>query len=375
MRADAALRRPGARRSALNILHIETGRHVYGGARQVLHLMDGLRAAGVTGALACVPDSEVAMAARAAGHEVHTPRFGGDLDVLALPRLRRLIRTLNPDLVHVHSRRGAPLYGLLAAGGAGVPAVLSRRVDNPPSALDRWLLNGPHCARVICISDAIADVLAGAGVRRDRLRRVASAVAPAKPVADAAARLCARFDLPAGACVLGVAAQLIPRKGQADLISALPAIRARHPQVVVVLFGQGPEAASLRAQVARLGLDEHVRFAGFVDDLAPLLGGLDVLVHPARAEGLGVVLLEAAAAGVVRVACDAGGIPQTVRHESTGLLVPPADPDALSAAVCRVLEDDALRQRLIEGAHRQVEAEHSIDAMTAGNLAVYREVL
>ncbi|MEM9058275.1 MAG: glycosyltransferase, partial [Pseudomonadota bacterium] len=191
----------------------------------MLHLMGGLRDAGVTGALACVPGSEVAVAARDAGFAVHTPRLGGDLDVLALPRLRRLIRALGPDLVHVHSRRGAPLYGLLAAGSVGVPAVLSRRVDNPPSTLDRWLLNGPHCARVICISDAIAEVLARAGIRPDRLRRVASAVAPAPPLADAAATLRTRFGLAASARVLGVAAQLIPRKGQADLIAALPAIR------------------------------------------------------------------------------------------------------------------------------------------------------
>jgi len=103
-----------------------------------------------------------------------------------------------------------------------------------------------------------------------------------------------------------------------------------------------------------------------------LLGAIDVVVHPATAEGLGVGVLEAAAAGRPIVASAVGGIPEIVRDGETGLLVPPRDSEALARAVLRVLGDSGLAQRLGEAARAHVSERFSVAAMTAGNLAVYR---
>src|SRR5690606_33227736 len=112
----------------MRILHIESGRHLYGGGAQVRYLLEGLHAAGVDNVLVCARGGALA-AAKPPATIVELP-MSGDLDAKLTARLGRTIRDVLPDIVHVHSRRGAALFGGLASRLAGVPAVLTRRVDS-----------------------------------------------------------------------------------------------------------------------------------------------------------------------------------------------------------------------------------------------------
>ena len=118
-----------------------------------------------------------------------------------------------------------------------------------------------------------------------------------------------------------------------------------------------------------------MRFAGFRDDLDELIGGVDILAHPALAEGLGVVTLKASAAGVPVVGFEAGGLPEAVIDGETGLLVPAEDTAALTDALDRLLADDALRQQLGAAGRKRMQNEFSIDTMTAKHIALYESVL
>jgi glycosyltransferase involved in cell wall biosynthesis len=229
---------------------------------------------------------------------------------------------------------------------------------------------------VITISDGIRRVLLGEGVAPGRVVCVRSAVDPS-PYARACDRawFTAEFGLPPAARVLGVIAQLIPRKGHRHLFAALPGILQRHPDVHVLCFGQGPLHDELAALVAAPPYRGRVRLAGFRADLPRLLPCLYGVVHPAEMEGLGVSLLQAAAAGVPIVASRAGGIPEVVRDGENGLLVPPADPAALEQALGRLLGDPILVDELGRRGRALVRDEFSIDHMVAGNRAVYAAVL
>jgi glycosyltransferase involved in cell wall biosynthesis len=359
----------------LRVLHIEAGRHLYGGARQVLYLLEGLERQGVGNLLVCPAGSAIAEAARGHCERVHAIPMGGDLDLGLVPRLRRLIRSERPDLVHVHSRRGADLLGGIAARLAGVPAVLSRRVDNPES----WLamrLNYPLYAKVITISEGIRQVLLAAGLPPGKVVCVRSAVDGTAYSGRCDGDWFRReFDLPPGARTLAVVAQLIERKGHGYLLEALPGVIARHPEVRVLLFGQGPLEVELRDRIRRLGLADQVRLAGFRSDLERILPCLDLVVHPATLEGLGVSLLQAAAAGLPIVAARAGGIPEVVRDRENGLLVPPGDSRALGDAMRWMLDHPDEARALGARGRTLVEREFSVPAMVAGNLRVYRELL
>lgn len=358
----------------MKILHVEGGRNLYGGALQLLYLVEGLKARGVENLLVCRTDTDLALAA-ANFAKVHGMRMAGDLDLSLIPRLYRLIRAKQPDLVHIHSRIGADVMGGIAARLAGVPIVFSRRQDNPES---RWAVSLKYRLfdRVVAISEGIGRVLLSEGLPAEKLYCVRSAV-DARPFQQSRdkAWFRAEFKLPEGSRVIGIVAQLIPRKGHRFLLQAMPELRRQFPQLHLIVFGKGSAEADIREVIRSLELESCVHLAGFRDDLPRILPCLDLLVHPALMEGLGVSLLQAASAGVPIVAARAGGIPEAVRDGLNGLLVPPGNVEALGQAVARVLGDTELAQRLGEAGQELIAREFSVDGMVEGNLRIYRELL
>lgn len=359
----------------MHVLHLETGRNLYGGARQALALAAGLPALGCRSTLAGVAGSAVLSAAVDRALPVCPLAFAGEADPRLLTALLRAIRRLQPDLVHVHSRRGADSWGLLAARLAGVPAVLTRRVDNPD--LPGWRrLRWALCERVVAISAGIEAQLRLDGIPQRKLRLVRSAVAPEDCQPGwAIDRFRAEYGLRPGQPAIGVVAQLIPRKGHRLLARILPEVLAACPEARVLLFGDGPLRARLEAELRAAGVMHAVRFAGYRADLREFLGHLEILLHPAHREGLGVALLEAQAAGVPVVAFRIPGVSEAVDDGTSGLLVPPGDTRAMAAAVNRLVWNPRLHASLSDGARRHVREQFSLAGMLEGNLAVYRELL
>ncbi|WP_374674244.1 glycosyltransferase [Ideonella sp.] len=361
----------------MKVLHVEAGKHLYGGALQVVFLMRGLAARGVPVALACPAGSAIAAAVRELGLPVHEMPMHGDADIGLVGRLGRLIRQERPDLLHLHSRRGCDTWGAVAGRLQRVPVVLSRRVDNPESRA--WAaLKYRLPDHVVTISQGIRQVLLAEGLPAARITCVPSAVDTQqyRPDRAALADFRAEYGLAPDEPVIGMAAQFIERKGHATLLDAMPAVLARHPRTRVLLFGQGPLVEPVRA---RIESDERLRgrvqLAGFRRDLDRLLPCLDLLAHPAHMEGLGVALLQAAACGVPIVGGRAGGIPEIVRPGLNGELVEPGDAPGLAAALTGLLDDPARRARYGTAGRAWVERHFSIDAMVEGNLAVYRRLL
>lgn len=176
-----------------------------------------------------------------------------------------------------------------------------------------------------------------------------------------------------GAPVVGFVGRLVPQKGPMDLIEAAPAIRARadgaSAGVRIVVVGDDPyddEETGYAAAVRASGDVDHV---GRVHDVASILHHLDVLVVPSRQEPFGTVVAEAMAAGTPVVATRVDGLPELVEDGVTGLLVDPGDPEALAAAVLRVLERrDAMSTAAREAAQRfgaDAYAEHVADLIDA----------
>jgi glycosyltransferase involved in cell wall biosynthesis len=359
----------------MKILHVETGRHLYGGAQQVLYLTRALTERGIDNTLVCLPDSEIDQAARKAGVSIENLKCAGDHDLAFAFRLRQRLLAQKPDIIHCHSRRGGDFLGGLAATGTSIPAVISRRVDNTESPLIAGLRYRPFC-KIIAISEAIACVLREAGLDEDRLTVIRDAVDTERFMAPAdQGAFRAEFGLSGAEFVVAVIAQLIPRKGHRYLLEAVAQLKASYPQLKVIIFGQGPLETELRERTAKLGLSGLVQFAGFRRDLDDYLACLDLLVHPALAEGLGVAVLKAAAAGVPVVGFAAGGLSEAVVDGETGLLVPPKDAVALRGAIARLVENPALRRELGEAGRIRMQSDFSIAAMVDDHVQLYESIL
>lgn len=361
----------------MNVVHLETGRHLYGGARQVSYLLRALAARGIGTTAICSAGSALAAALKPLpGVELIEWPLGGDIDIRLRYRLARWLAARRPDLLHVHSRRGADSFGGRAARAAACPAVLTRRVQSAEPRAWTAFKCAPYAA-IASISTAVGRELEDAGIAPARIRHIPSAVDTAAFAPDSAARarLCQRFGLPADALIVATAAQCIPRKGQDRLLPLAAHWRIALPSFRLLLFGQGPTRRALERRAAALGLGDCVHFAGFVPDWPALLPGLDLLLHPARREGLGNVVLEAMSAGVPVVASAVGGIVDVIRDGVDGRLLPPDDEQAWQSAVDSLLRDPERRALLAAAARHRIEAGFTIDAMTDAYLELYRDVL
>ncbi|MCP5426858.1 MAG: glycosyltransferase [Chromatiaceae bacterium] len=360
----------------MKVVHVEAGKNLYGGALQVRYLLEGLQTRGVENLLVVAEESALADALSDSRIKCYRLPMRGDLDIALIPRLKKILSSESPDIVHLHSRRGADLLGGLAARWAGVKTVVSRRVDNPEP---RWWVGLKYRLfdRVITISEGIRRVLLSEGLPPGCVVCVHSAVDTRLYAGQQCDRnwLNGQFQLDRDSLVVAVVAQLIPRKGHRFLLQALPVLLDSFPGLRLLVLGKGSSETDIRSQISDLGLSGKVIMGGFRDDLERIFPCLDLLIHPALMEGLGVSLLQAAAAGVPIVAVDAGGVPEAVRDGVNGLLVPGGDSRALAAAVTRLLSDPDLARQMGAAGKHLVEDEFSIDAMVEGNLAVYRSLV
>ena len=165
-----------------------------------------------------------------------------------------------------------------------------------------------------------------------------------------------RLGLPHDAFVVASVGNLTVKKDHDTLLEAFARLHLTLPAAHLVLVGGGPREEHLRRLVAARGLAGAVTMAGVRDDVSALLAGFDVFGMSSRFEGLPIALLEAMAAGVPPVATSVGGIPEVITDEVDGILVPPADPEALAAAMTRVATDHGLRASLGEAARARAQA-------------------
>jgi glycosyltransferase involved in cell wall biosynthesis len=176
-----------------------------------------------------------------------------------------------------------------------------------------------------------------------------------------------------GPCRLLFLGRVGVRKGVADLLQALASpVLAAHSWHIDLAGDGDIEAYADRARA--LGLQDRVRFHGWTDP-APLLARADILVLPSRNEGLPVAIIEAMAHGLPVVATPVGAIEEAVRHEQTGLIVPPRNPGALAAALARLIADPALRHRLGAAGRERYLAEFEIGAFNDRLQAMLAQVI
>jgi phosphatidylinositol alpha-1,6-mannosyltransferase len=171
--------------------------------------------------------------------------------------------------------------------------------------------------------------------------------------------------------------RLIPRKGLNYLIAAAKLVAKEQRDVLFLLVGNGPLRNTLTAEVQAAGLAGNFRFLGDVGEreLTELYRCCDVFALPSVQEGQGIVLLEAQASAKPVVAFNVSGVAEAVRNGETGLLVKPADSEALAGALLKLLSDASLRQKMGARGRAFVQSELSWDICAQKLLAAYREAM
>ncbi|HEX6656366.1 MAG TPA: glycosyltransferase family 4 protein, partial [Candidatus Limnocylindria bacterium] len=331
---------------------------------------------------------EVRALSLAAGSAVQRiRRLGIEVDVIdeaddeaAIRELAVWLRREEIDLVHAHMFR-AEVVGTRAALAAGTPVIMatvhSSRVRSPEDVAALAALT-PAMDRLIVPSASIL-----AKVRAEGRGGAAFSVVPngvdlsrfAVPAPRCALRR--ETGVPGSAVLAGVVARLEPEKGHEHLVAAWPDVVAAAPDTWLAIVGEGSASAALRAQAAALPAParDRIIFTGRREDVAALTADLDIAVLPSLREAQGISILEAMARRVPVVASAVGGIPEVVADGVSGLLVAPADPPALAAAIARLASSPALRRRMGDAGYRIVADRFSMEAHVRQIEAIYEEEL
>ena len=299
-------------------------------------------------------------------------------DPWALLRLVRILRHLRPLIVH--SRNWPAVDAIPAARVARVPLVVhgehGREVADPEGRnrrrnrirralaplvhqfvtvstdLRRWLIEdvGVPAAKVTAIHNGVDFSRFGrAGRLESRMR----------------------LSLPGEVPIVGTVGRLDPVKDQAGLIRAFAQVRARHPEALLVVAGDGPCRSELERVVSELGQRDHVRLLGNRDDVPAVMSALDVFVLPSIAEGISNTILEAMATGLPVVATRVGGNPELVEDGVSGALVPRSDPGALADAIGAYVGDIDLRWRHGQASRHRAIGHFSLERMAQAYTNLY----
>jgi glycosyltransferase involved in cell wall biosynthesis len=318
-----------------------------------------------------MPDGELRDAFRAAGADPLTAGYRGPADAAgAVRRLVRIIRDHDIGLVHANRTLDLVLAGA-AARICGIPVVSTvhwlPRLQDHPHEQQRRLWRGAKYLAGIAARRALVDRYVGVSeaVREAHatlplIGRAPVAVvypgldmrAATPPGAADRERLRSRLGLACDTPVVLNVGRLHAVKGQHYLVPMMRELRARVPDAVLLIAGEGDRRAALTRAVGAAGLDGAVRLLGLRHDVDALLAASDVLVVSSESEAAGLPLYEAMRAGRPVVAHDVGGIREMVVEGETGFLVPCGDTARMAAAVADLLEDPARAAAMGEAGRR-----------------------
>jgi glycosyltransferase involved in cell wall biosynthesis len=334
----------------------------FGGAENhVLALATELRKCGHEVLLACPENAWISARFRERGLETRHLAMRGLADLLSYWKLRSLVRTWHPDIVHAHGVRPSQYAGL-ALAGTGVPAISTAHSTGARKHMRRM-------SHIIAVSEAVLQNLARHGYPPDRLTRIYNGV-PDVPPGDRAA-LRRELGILDGQFALVCAARFNPQKGQDMLVAA---VRQMPEHIHAYLMGDtGTDYG--RSIVAAAAGHPRLHFCGYRHDVPRLLPAFDAAVSPSHREAFSLSLAEAASARLPVVATAVGGVPEVVLDGKTGLLVPPGAPEAFAEAVVKLASDPALVAALSRQGRERYEQEFTIEKMAASTAVVYQCVL
>lgn len=373
----------------MHILHIMAGKGLGGAETYSTDVMLGLEQAGI---------SQTVVMSRRAPRFAEMQKAGVKLApfVLDVPlrfwqrfRLRALIQREKPDIVHCWMRRAASLMPRRSdtawrrtaedmpdseqESAQESSCEEASPINYMPRAVIGWF-GGYYvpskfrsCTRFVGVTPDIVRHMAKHGIDP-----ACATFIPTFPDISGTTKIDRKsLDTPENAKVLLTLSRLHPKKGLDTFLQAL----AEMPGVYAWLAGDGPIHRQLETLAKSLKITDRVRFLGWRTDRSALLAAADVCVLPSRHEPFGTVTLEAWAAKIPLVACKSAGPAATITDGETGLLVPIDDTQALRQAMRRALDDQPLRQKIIEQGHAAYLASYTKESVIGQWMNYYQNLL
>lgn len=311
-------------------------------------------------------------------NHVKTYKKQSGFDLSAARSLARWCKAEKISVVHAHDAH-AHTTAVLAATLFGVkqPIVLSRRVDFPIKKkwFTRFKYNHASIRHIVCVSDCIARIVKPAIVKPHiQVSTVHSCVDTSRFTGVTQMDFKAELGVPHDSILVANVAALADHKDQFTFLRTAKLLVEKDHRYHFVIVGNGELENELKSFTEELGLADKVHFAGFRSDLPEIYRSFDCFLFTSKMEGLGTSILDAFANEVPVVVTNAGGIPEMVVHEQTGMLCNVGDENQLASAVERVMNDKELREKVVLNASRKL-VEFSPEHLVSATLDIYRNIV
>lgn len=368
-------------KTGLKILHTESHRQWGGQERRVFTECRWMRRQGHHVILLAPGQSEIYKRGSQEGWEVYDVPFTRIGMLKDFFRVRALLRKIRPDVLNTHGNTDSKV-ALTAARGLEIPCVIRSR-HSTPAVSNSWynrLLYREFSDYIFATANCVTDQLVrDLDISTDRIFTLPSGVIPRSDLPaheDARQSLSAELGLDAETRFIGFVGRLSNEKGLTFLIDAFSKIRDMLPDYHLVLVGEGGFLSTLEAQVREKNLRDRVHFLGYRENPWPYFRAFDCFVlASSKYEGTAQVVLQAMFAECPVVGTNAGGIPDVISHEETGLLVPPDNADLLAEAILKTLRDETSAKRRTQNALQYVHANRTLDKMCEKILEIYKKRL
>lgn len=361
----------------MRVLHLVSEKSWRGGEQQVAYLIEELQRQNIGCYVACRRNTPFETYCQKQQVPYLALPFANEFDVVTALQIKQYCQQQQIDVVHAHSGHSHAISVWAHLLGNKRPIVLSRRVDFPvkDNALSKLKYNYKGIRRIICVSDKIKEVVSRSLKHPELCVTVYSGIDMSRFANSARNhKLHSEYKLPPHQKLVGNVSAIAPHKDYFTFVDTAALLLQQRTDITFFIIGDGPLREQVETYVQEKGLQDHVVFTGFRKDVPQLMPELDVLLVTSETEGLGTTILDAFSCRTPVVATAAGGIPEMVEHGQTGLLAPIKDAQALAASVQQVLNDEELREHLVQNASQKVLI-FTREQTALQTLAVYKEVL
>ena len=355
------------------ICYISTSRTWRGGESQLLYLLNYIKNAGISLVLICPNASPLYHKAKVKKIPVKgIPRYASLL--ISLWTLLRLKITQNNILFHANDSAAHTLL-ILVNLFIKIPFLVHRRVNfkKKKKHLTLYKYNHPQLKALICVSKSILNM------QKPILKRNLSTVIydsiniDEYTIKSSETNLLTTHNIKKSQKIIANISALTHEKDHITYVKMANLVLKKRKDIHFFIIGKGPEEKKIKELIQTMRLGKWITLTGFRDDIKEILRTIDSIVITSKEEGLNSSILEAFASNCPVVATDAGGIPELIKHEKTGLLSPIENPEALAKNLLRLLENTTLKNNIIKQARAYVE-EFDISKIGHKTLRLYKEI-
>lgn len=369
----------------MKILHLDTGKTWRGGQNQIRLLLSELsNDQGVENYLA-IPKSAKYDSSELTRRCAKTFYFSsaGQYLLANAFQLNLFCQKHAINLIHAHSGTGHTIASMMGLLGNKLPVIIHRRVAFQPHTYwpSRWKYFSKNITKYITVSKAIEDVLINYGVPRQMVETIYSSIEPREKIDRIRnkhhykERLAQQYNISPHQPFYGTCAALAEDKGIETALQAFARAYQKTNKGHLFIAGEGPLRNKLQKQARILRISKQVTFLGHIKQTDLFLAGIDVLLFPSVQEGLGSTLLEAAFASVYVLASNVGGIPEIIKDDQTGILVPPGDIDAWTRQILYSQSNSFTQNTLPENLHQFVHQTFSSYKMAEKTKFLYQQTI